>query len=97
MMPPSSRRPPWDERLWEGIVASGGDILEDEFVSHEMRWRDGGDLFEGMSRAGPWHALRLRRGDAFVDELGGELRSLHPPGAPLRFETSARVVVARRR
>ena len=87
--------PPWDEDLQAAVAAAGGDVIEDRIISHDISWSDAGEMFGGMSRAGPWHALRLRRGDAFVDELGEELQSLYPAGQPLCHKFTARMIVAR--
>eukprot|EP00579_Thalassiosira_antarctica_P004675 CAMPEP_0201898550 /NCGR_PEP_ID=MMETSP0902-20130614/48685_1 /ASSEMBLY_ACC=CAM_ASM_000551 /TAXON_ID=420261 /ORGANISM="Thalassiosira antarctica, Strain CCMP982" /LENGTH=325 /DNA_ID=CAMNT_0048431741 /DNA_START=191 /DNA_END=1168 /DNA_ORIENTATION=- len=88
---------PWDENIDAAVAAAGGEIIEDKFISHDICWKDARDLFDGMSRVGPWHAMRLRRGDDFVDELGKELQSLYPAGTCLCHKFTARMVVARRR
>ena len=80
-------------------VVGGGiiDIITDEYVSHDIARKDGRDMFEGMSRAGPWRALRLRRGDEFVDRLGEALVSRYPPDVALSHAFTARMIVARKR
>lgn len=88
---------PWDEDIEVAIAAAGGEIIDDRFIVNDISWKDAKDLFEGMSRAGPWHAMRLRRGDEFVDELGQELQSFYPPATSLRHKFTARMIVARRR
>ena len=40
-----------------------------------MSWGSPEALFTTMSRAGPWHAIRLRRGDKSVDELGKDFQA----------------------
>jgi hypothetical protein len=52
-----------------------------------------------MTRAGPWHAQRLRRGDAFVDGLREELlaRLDVAPGSPVTHSPNARMLVLRRK
>lgn len=88
---------PWDETLGDAIIAAGGEILEDRFINHEICWKDANALFEGMSRAGPWHAMRLRRGDEFVDQLGKELIAQYPAtSTPLCHKFTARMFVVRR-
>lgn len=87
---------PWDENIKAAIAEAGGEIICDRFIVHDISWKDSTDLFEGMSRAGPWHALRLRRGNDFVDELGQELQLVYPPGTPLRHKFTARLVIAKR-
>lgn len=88
---------PWDETLGDAIIAAGGEILEDRFINHEICWKDANALFDGMSRAGPWHAMRLRRGDEFVDQLGKELIAQYPAtSTPLCHQFTARMFVVRR-
>lgn len=92
----SKDEPPWDENIAAALVKAGGEIIRDEFIEHEMCWKDAEDMFEGMTRAGPWHAMRLRRGDEFVDDLGQELQSFYPPGEALCHQFTARMFVVRR-
>jgi len=86
----------WDENIEATIRIAEGEIIDDRFITHDVRWRDGRDMFEGMSRAGPWHAMRLRRGDEFVDRLGEELIAKYPPETTLVHAFTARMIVARR-
>jgi hypothetical protein len=53
-------------------------------------------LFEGKSRAGLWHAMRLRWGDEFVDWLEEELILKYPPERTLVHAFTVRMIVARR-
>jgi len=91
---------PWDENIDAAVAAAGGEIVHDKFITHDICWSCVRDMFDGMSRAGPWHAMRLRRGDDFVDELGKELQSMlhtqYPIGKTLSHKTTARMIVARR-
>jgi hypothetical protein len=87
----------WDVDMSRTIRDAGGEILHDGHVTHDIKWKDGKDMFEGMSNAGPWHAMRLRRGNEFVDELGEELMMMYPVGTPLVHPFTARMIVARRR
>ncbi|KAL3803309.1 hypothetical protein ACHAW5_009769 [Stephanodiscus triporus] len=86
----------WDENIEAAIRVAEGEIIDDRFITHDIRWKDGRDMFEGMSRAGPWHAMRLRRGDEFVDLLGEELIAKYPPETTLVHAFTARMIVARR-
>ncbi len=54
------------------------------------------DLFEGMSRAGPWHTRRLRQGDELVNWFGEELISKYPPETTLVHAYTVRMIVAGR-
>ena len=87
---------PWDENIDRAVAAAGGIIIQDKFITHEICWDNANNMFEGMSRAGPWHALRLRRGDEFVNDLGKELQSLFPSGESLCHKFTARMVIVRR-
>mmetsp|Transcript_15742 Transcript_15742/g.25442 ORF Transcript_15742/g.25442 Transcript_15742/m.25442 type:complete len:173 (-) Transcript_15742:252-770(-) len=90
----------WDENIDKAIAAVGGEIVHDKFITHDICWKDSKDLFDGMSRAGPWHAMRLRHGDDFVDGLGKELQSMlqlrYPSGECLCHKFTARMIVAQR-
>ena len=51
-----------------------------------------------MSEAGPWHSIRLRRGDEWVDELGSwiELDIKFPPNPSLKsHKFTARMIIVR--
>ena len=86
----------WDENIDAAIRIAGGEIIDDRFITHNIRWRDGRDMFKGMSRAGPWHAMRLRPGDEFVNRLGEEFISKYPPAKTLVHAFTAKMIVARR-
>ena len=88
----------WDENIVDAIHRVGGiEIIIDEYISHDITWKDGRDMFEGMSKAGPWHAMRLKRGDDFVDMLGEVLVSRYPPHETLAHSFAARMIVARKK
>ena len=87
---------PWDENIVSTITDAGGDIISDKFITHDIRWENGQELFDGMSRAGPWHARRLVMGDAWVDDLGSELIEMFPPDNPVCHKFTARMIIARR-
>ena len=50
-----------------------------------------------MTRSGPWHAQRLRRGDEFVDGLRSEFEAKYEAGQPIVHTPSARLIVVRRK
>ena len=88
----------WDENIVDAINHVGGiEMIIDEYISHDIVWKDGRDMFEGMSKAGPWHAMRLKRGDEFVDMLGEVLISRYPPHETLAHSFTARMIVARKK
>ena len=92
-----STEKPWDENIPALVDSAGGEIIQNRLIVHSIHWKDADDMFQGMSQAGPWHALRLRRGDIFVDELGKELMSFYPPGKTLCHKATARLFVLRRK
>jgi SAM-dependent methyltransferase len=63
---------PWDDIMVSKIKGIGGKLLMDQFVSHEIEWESFDEFWNGMTYSGPWRAMRLRRGDAFVDGLKDE-------------------------
>ena len=48
-------------------------------------------------RPGPWHALRLKKGDDFVDGLRDDFLAPYAVDAPLVHDPTARVLVFRRK
>jgi hypothetical protein len=88
---------PWDTNLVNAISSASGEILDDKYITHEIEWKDGRDMFNGMSMAGPWHAMRLRRGDEFVDQLGEELIAMYPPATTLIHKFTARLLVVQKK
>lgn len=87
---------PWDTNLVNAISSASGEILDDRYITHDIEWKDGRDMFNGMSMAGPWHAMRLKRGDEFVDQLGEELIAMYPPATTLIHKFTARLIVVRK-
>ena len=87
---------PWDTNLVNTISSVSGVFLADRYVTHDIEWKDGKDMFNGMSMAGPWHAMRLRRGDEFVDQLGEELIAMYPTATALTHKFTARLIVVRK-
>lgn len=88
---------PWDRNIESHVTAAGAEIIEDQFIAHDICWNGFEDMFDGLTNAGPWHAMRLRRGDEFVDELGQELKAYYPQGKSLCHESFARLVIVRRK
>ena len=77
-------------------AAGGAEVLMDSALQHTMEWPDGDACFEAMSRGGPWHATRLRRGGEFMEILKRDFLAVHGPGVPLSHTPTARLMVLRR-
>ena len=86
----------WDEQLAAAAEAGGAEVLLDTEPEHTMEWPDGDAIFEGMSRGGPWHATRMRRGDGFMEEIKADFLAVHPVGEPVRHTPHARLLVFRK-
>jgi SAM-dependent methyltransferase/glutathione S-transferase len=44
---------PWDTNLVNAISSASGEVLDDRYITHDIEWKDGRDMFNGMSMAGP--------------------------------------------
>jgi SAM-dependent methyltransferase len=86
----------WEDALAGAATAAGGTVLENCSIAHEIKWLTPAVMWEGMTRAGPWHAQRLRRGDAFVDGLREEFCAAFPADEPITHTPSARLLVVKR-
>ena len=64
---------------------------------HRIEWPCPAGMWEGMTRSGPWHAQRVRRGDAFVDGLRDDFLAPYAPQEPLAHNPAARLLVLRKR
>ena len=93
----SSKRGPdgWEAALIGAAEAVGGEVLEDRLIAHEMSWNSPTAFWEGMTRAGPWHAQRLRHSDEFVDGLREEFCEAFAPDQPVTHSPHARMLVVR--
>ena len=89
--------PSWDApgALAAAARAAGAEVMDDADERHEIAWNSAGACFDAMSRAGPWHAARLRRGDAFVDALREDFIAALGSG-PLLHAPRARVLTLRK-
>ena len=54
-------------------------------------------MFDAMTECGPGHALRLKKGDGFVDGLRDDFLAPYAVDAPLVHDPTARVLVFRRK
>lgn len=89
--------PSWDSLLVAAAEAAGAEVLLDTLLQHGIEWHDGEAVWEGMTRSGPWHFTRLRRGDAFMDAVKSEFLQVHPVGRAVRHAPQARLLVLRKR
>ncbi len=87
----------WDAQLPAAAEAAGAEVVLDAEPEHAMEWPDGDAIFEGMSRGGPWHATRLRRGDEFMEDIKREFLAVHPAGQIVRHTPHARLLVLRKK
>lgn len=87
----------WEGNLVGAAEAAGAEVLQDRVVRHEIEWADPPAMWDGMTRAGPWHAKRVRHGDAWVDGLREEWVASFPPAAPIKHTPAARMLVLARR
>ena len=87
----------WDELLTASAESAGAEVLLDKYVVHEMEWPDGEAMWEGMTRGGPWAFTRLRRGDAFMEEMKSEFLEEYPLGNVVKHTPRARLLVLRKR
>jgi SAM-dependent methyltransferase len=85
----------WDDLVVQKAQELGATIVRDEFISHIMKWEDADEFWNGMTRSGPWHAMRLNRGDDFVDSLKDEVCAAFGDG-PFVHQARARLLVVRR-
>ena len=91
-----------EDAAWEGALpaataAAGGEVLEYRTIAHTIEWDSPAQMWEAMTRSGPWHALRLRRGDAFVDGLRDEWCAAFATDRPVIHTPRARLMVVRRK
>mmetsp|Transcript_20169 Transcript_20169/g.37697 ORF Transcript_20169/g.37697 Transcript_20169/m.37697 type:complete len:368 (-) Transcript_20169:626-1729(-) len=82
-----------DELIPAALSVPGTKLVQDSMLTHAIEWENAEDCFESMTRAGPLHALRLRRGDDFVDGLKQEFCAPYPPGQKLSNDFEARLIV----
>jgi SAM-dependent methyltransferase len=93
----SSKRGPegWEAALALAAEAVGGEVLEDCLIAHEISWDNPAAFWEGMTRAGPWHAQRLRHSDDFVDGLKEEFCEAYASDEVVAHSPNARMLVVR--
>mmetsp|Transcript_38222 Transcript_38222/g.123945 ORF Transcript_38222/g.123945 Transcript_38222/m.123945 type:complete len:281 (+) Transcript_38222:73-915(+) len=87
----------WEDALAGAAAAAGAEVLADEERRHRIEWPCPAGMWEGMTRSGPWHAQRVRRGDAFVDGLRDDFLAPYAPQEPLAHNPAARLLVLRKR
>ena len=75
--------------------AAGAHVLVNEARQHDIAWASAEECWEVMTRAGPWHATRMRRGDEFMEEVRSEFLAGLPEGQVVH-RPSARLLVLQR-
>lgn len=98
MLGNSARRgvPGWEDSLSSAVEAAGGEVLFESKLKYRIEWPSPSFMFDAMTECGPWHALRLKKGDGFVDGLRDEFLAPYAPEAPLVHDPEARVLCFRR-
>jgi hypothetical protein len=95
---PATPQADWEQGIPSAALGQGAELLYDQRVAHEMAWPSVDAFWEGMTRAGPWHARRMQRGDAHMEELRQAFMRGYPdPVTPLVHAPNARLLALRRR
>lgn len=87
---------PWDDRV-VSLARKEAHIVTDEFRVHEMEWSSKDEFWNAMTRAGPWNAARLKRGDEFVDSLQETVCSVFADNDNVVHKSRARLLVLRKK
>jgi len=97
-LPPSSNSgsSKWELELGAACSAAGLEILCDEAVPNEIVWDSPQAFWEAMTRHGPWHAARLRRGDEFINAMREEFLRAYQADKPLAHNPAAHLLAVRR-
>jgi hypothetical protein len=87
----------WDDVVVQKAGEMGATVLRDEYVAHDLEWSSADEFWEAMTQSGPWHSMRLKRGDDFVDSLKQEIcASFEGTGGPLVHRARARLIILRK-
>ena len=84
----------WEPRLSEAIVAAGGALERDEYLSFPISHPDAETYWDAFINGGPLRALAIARGERVMGGLREEFLRLGPSGE-WRHSPRARWVVAR--
>ena len=87
----------WEDALPAAIESAGGEVLFAHPLKYRISWPNASEMFDAMTECGPWHALRLKKGDDFVDGLRDDFLAPYAVDAPLVHDPTARVLVFRRK
>ncbi|MCS6901304.1 MAG: class I SAM-dependent methyltransferase, partial [Myxococcales bacterium] len=85
----------WEGALIGAIQQVGGQLLRDEYLSHEMHHDNATTFLDAMLSSGPGRSLVLAQGDAWIAQFRAEFLSRIPPG-PIVHRPRARHLVARK-
>ena len=86
----------WEDSLPSAIESAGGEVLFAHPLKYRITWPNASEMFDAMTECGPWHALRLKKGDDFVDGLRDDFLAPYAVDAPLVHDPTARVLCFRR-
>jgi hypothetical protein len=84
----------WDHQVLQKAKELG-QVVKDQYISHDIEWESVDQFWNVMTKAGPWHAMRLKRGDEFVDELKDDVCAAFGDG-PIVHRARARLLILRR-
>jgi SAM-dependent methyltransferase len=74
----------WDDVVVQKAGEMGATVVQDEYVAHDLEWSSADEFWEAMTQSGPWHSMRLKQGNDFVDSLKQEVcASFEGTGGPL--------------
>jgi SAM-dependent methyltransferase len=86
----------WDDQVLQAAKDAGATVLKDTYLSHPIEWDNVDQFWNGMTRSGPWHAMRLTRGEDFVDSLKEEFCQGFSASKPIVHTARARILVLQR-
>ena len=85
----------WDDQVLQKANELGT-VVQDRYICHDIQWESVDQFWDAMTRSGPWHAMRLKRGDEFVDGLKDDVCAVFGGDGPVTHQARARLLVLRR-
>ncbi|RMZ52231.1 hypothetical protein APUTEX25_001621 [Auxenochlorella protothecoides] len=99
LTPPADRPADWEVGIpGEALKEPGVELVADKGLDFSMEWPSAGAFFDILSTAGPWRALAILRGPAFMEELRRKFLATCPEAdaEPLVHTLTARMIVLRK-